>query len=287
MGSHVENQILSAAAFFDLDKTVIARSSALAFGRPFYDEGLIGRADMLRGAYAHLVFRLAGASPEQMQRMRAYVSRLCRGWPVEQVRQIIDDTLHDLLGAHIYAEAASLIADHRARGHDIVIVSSSGREMVEPIGALLDADHVIATRMAEQDGRYTGEIEFYAYGESKAEAIRGLAARRGYDLSASYAYSDSITDLPMLEAVGHPYAVNPDRALRKAAASREWPVLVFHRAVPLRGRLRHRPVVAATATATVVAAAAGLYWYANRRRDGAGLGPPRRPAPGARACAVR
>ena len=97
--------------------------------------------------------------------------------------------------------------------------------MVEPIGEMLGVDRVVATRMVTADGRYTGEIEFYAYGENKAEAMRAAGrGEGGYDLADCYAYSDSITDLPMLSAVGHPTAVNPDRALRKAALERGWPV---------------------------------------------------------------
>ena len=116
----------------------------------------------------------------------------------------------------------------------MIIVSTSGQEMVAPIGALLGASSVIATRMEVADGHYTGQVEFYAYGEAKAEQVRALAAERGYSLPLCYAYSDSVTDLPMLEIVGHPRAVNPDRALRKIAQQRGWPVLTFsaHRAAP-------------------------------------------------------
>ena len=152
--------------------------------------------------------------------------------------EIVAETLHELIDPIIYDEAATLIEEHHLAGRDVVIVSSSGAEVVEPIGEMLGADHVIATRMVVEDGRYTGEIEYYAYGENKATAIRELAEREGYDLARCYAYSDSVTDLPMLEAVGHPYAVNPDRALRKEARRRDWPVLVFTRPVRLRDRLR-------------------------------------------------
>jgi phosphoserine phosphatase len=125
--------------------------------------------------------------------------------------------------------------------------------------------------MVVRDGRYTGEIEFYAYGRHKADGLRELAAERGYDLAESYAYSDSITDVPMLEAVGHPYAVNPDRALRRIANEREWPTLTFSNAVPLRERLAgmrpEHPVVSATVVGAGVAAA-GLVWYASKKRTG-------------------
>jgi hypothetical protein len=109
----------------------------------------------------------------------------------------------------------------------VVIVSTSGKEVVAPIGVLLGVSSVIATRMEVTDGHYTGLVEFYAYGEAKAEQVRMLAAERGYSLPHCYAYSDSVTDLPMLEIVGNPRAVNPDRALRRIAQRRGWPVLTF------------------------------------------------------------
>src|SRR5664279_358159 len=201
------------AAFFDLDKTIIAKSSVLAFGKPFYQSGLLNRRAVLRSAYAQFVFALAGADEDQIERMRAYLTSMCAGWDVAQVRDIVSETLHEIIDPIVYNEAVELIGMHKAAGRDVVIVSSSGEEVVAPIGAMLGADHVIATRMAVSDGKYTGEIDFYAYAENKALAIRDLAAARGYELSDCFAYSDSATDLPMLAAVGRPTAVNPDRAL--------------------------------------------------------------------------
>jgi len=182
------------------------------------------------------------------------------------VQDIVRETLHDIVDPLVYAEAADLIEEHRAAGREIVIVSSSGAEMVEPIGEMLGVDRVIATRMIVADGRYTGEIEFYAYGDNKAEAIRAVAAERGYDLADCYAYSDSITDLPMLSAVGHPTAVNPDRALRKVALERGWPVLQFVRPVSMRTRFSAPPTPVVTGAAMGVGAAVvGLAWYARHR----------------------
>jgi HAD superfamily hydrolase (TIGR01490 family) len=267
----VETQPLKrTAAFFDLDKTVIAKSSTLAFSRSFYHGGLINRRAVLKSAYAQFVYLAGGADHDQMERMRQYLSSMCTGWDVQQVREIVAETLHDLIDPLIYDEAATLVEDHHMAGRDVVIVSSSGAEVVEPIGEMLGADRVIATRMVVEDGRYTGDIEYYAYGETKAAAIKDMAAAEGYDLSRCYAYSDSVTDLPMLETVGHPYAVNPDRALRREAANRGWPILVFSRPVSLRQRVPNisvpsRPVLAATAIGAGVAAA-GLVWYATRRR---------------------
>ena len=257
------------AAFFDLDKTIIAKSSVLAFGRPFYQGGLINRRAVLRSAYAQFVFALAGADSDQIERMRAYLTSMCTGWDVAQVREIVSETLHDIIDPIVYDEAVELIGMHKAAGRDVVIVSTSGEEVVAPIGAMLGADDVVATQMVVDDGHYTGEISRYAFGPEKAVAIGELAAARGYDLAASYAYSDSATDVPMLESVGHPYAVNADRALRKIALEREWPLLTFSNAVPLRERISglrpEHPVTAASVVGAGVAAA-GIAWYAARRR---------------------
>jgi HAD superfamily hydrolase (TIGR01490 family) len=254
------------AAFFDLDKTIIARSSSLAFGKPFYKGGLINRGAVLRSAYAQFVYLLGGADHDQMERMRAYLQELCAGWPVDQVRGIVAETVHELIDPTIYEEAVQLIADHHAAGRDVVIVSTSGSEVVEPIGDILGADHVVATRMVVSEGKYTGEIAFYAYADAKAAAVRELAERHGYDLAGSYAYSDSVTDLPMLAEVGNPFAVNPDKALRAEAVRRGWPVLDFATPVALRRRRAQDLPPRRVALATVgAAAAAGVVWYAGRR----------------------
>jgi len=225
------------AAFFDLDKTIIARSSTLAFSRPFYEGGLLTRRAVLRSAYANFMFGAQGADHDQLERMRAYLTDLVTGWDVETVRQAVRETLHAIINPLVYDEAVALIEEHRAAGRDVVIISASGSEVVEPIGELLGVDHVIATTLVEKDGRYTGDVDFYAYGPNKAVAMERLAQERGYDLTESYAYSDSETDAPMLRAVGHPFAVNPDKALRKIAEENSWPILVFRNPVSLRRRL--------------------------------------------------
>src|ERR687883_502815 len=258
--------VTRAAAFFALEKTVIAKSSALAFGRPFFHGGLINRRAVLKSAYAQFVFSLAGADAQQMDRLRAQITAMCTGWDVATVHEIVGETLHEIVDPLVYAEAADLIEEHRAAGREIVIVSSSGAEVVEPIGEMLGVDRVVATRMVTEGGRYTGEIEFYAYGENKAAAAREVAAEGGYDLADCYAYSDSVTDLPMLAEVGHPTAVNPDRALRKAALERGWPVREFTRPVSMRSRFSVPPAPVVTGAAVGVGAAVvGLAWYARHR----------------------
>lgn len=254
------------AAFFDLDKTVIAKSSTLAFSRPFFQEGLINRRAVLKSAYAQFVFMLAGADADQMDRMRAHITSLCTGWDVEQVNAIVEETLHDIVDPLVYKEATQLIAEHQELGHDVVFLSASGEEVVTPIAKLLGATHSAGTRMVVSEGRYTGEVEFYCSAENKATAARWTAEQHGYDLAECRAYSDSVTDLPLLEAVGHPTVVNPDRGLRKEASQRGWPTLAFEHPVSLRARIPTPSGTAVTAAAVSMgaAAAAGAAWYGLR-----------------------
>lgn len=256
------------AAFFDLDKTIIAKSSTLAFSKPFFAQGLISRRTVLKSSYAQFLFLLSGADHDQMDRMRNHLTDMCSGWDVQQVKSIVAETLHDIVNPLVFAEAADLIAGHKLCGRDVVVVSASGEEIVAPIARALGATHAMATQMVVKDGKYTGEVAFYCYGQGKVQAIRELAAREGYSLQHCYAYSDSITDLPMLDMVGHPTAVNPDRALRKEAAARGWPVLVFSRPVSLRERLPapSRAAVVTTAALGVSALAAGAAAYSLVRR---------------------
>ena len=261
-------QPVRTAAFFDLDKTVIAKSSTLAFSKPFFDQGLLNRRAVLKSSYAQFLFLMSGADHDQMDRMRSYVTNMCTGWDVEQVKSIVGETLHDIVNPLVFAEAAELIADHKLCGRDVVVVSASGEEIVAPIARALGATHAMATRMVVEDGKYTGEIAFYCYGEGKVAAIRELAAREGYALEHCYAYSDSSTDLPMLQAVGHPAVVNPDRALRKEAVARGWPVLDFSKPVSLRDRIPapSGAAMATTAAVGVSALAAGALTYSLLRR---------------------
>lgn len=256
------------AAFFDLDKTIIAKSSTLAFSKPFFAGGLINRRSVLRSAYAQFVFALSGADADQMAKMRAYLTELSSGWDVQTVRDIVADTLRSIVDPLVYGEAVDLIALHHSLGRDVVIISASGTEVVEPIGALLGADRVIATRLVEEAGHYTGEIEFYAYGEGKAEAMQELANEYGYDLAASYAYSDSETDIPMLQAVGHAHAVNPDKVLRRAAMENEWPILQFARPVALKSKMPLRSTPSRVAAGAFLAGAvtAGIVARQVRKR---------------------
>jgi HAD superfamily hydrolase (TIGR01490 family) len=262
------------AAFFDLDKTVIARASMVAFGLPLYRGGLITHRTLLRALYAQLIYLQLGASEEKLDRIRESVLRLTRGWPQARVREIVAEALEQTVEPIIYAEAADLIEEHKAAGRMVVIVSASPEELVEPLGRYLGADRVIASRARlDEGGRYTGHMEFYAYGEFKAEAMRALAESENLDLAGSFAYTDSYTDLPMLEAVGHPVAVNPDRILGRWAREHEFEVARFVQPVRLRDRVRGRfsvaqpkPAIAATAAAVALSAgASAVAWWLGSR----------------------
>ncbi|MGH9118609.1 MAG: HAD family hydrolase [Acidimicrobiales bacterium] len=265
------------AAFFDLDKTVIARASMVAFGRPLYREGLISRWILLRALYGQLVYLYVGADQERIHRMRDSVLALTKGWHQDHVRQIVRETLLEVVEPIVFDEAVALMRQHQAEGRRVFIVSASPEEIVEPLAEHLGADEVIATRSkVDDEGRYTGAVDFYSYGPYKAEAIRALADERGIDLAGSYAYSDSATDLPMLEVVGHPVAVNPDRELARAARDREWEIRWFTHRVRLRDRV---PMPQAKHTAAVgggLAAVAGglVVWWLLRREPAAQAPPP-------------
>lgn len=266
------------AAFFDLDKTIVARSSPLALGRSFLKQGLIGRGTLLRSVYAQLLFNLFGADEDKMERMRVEAAKLTAGWEAEKVRQVVTEVLEEVISPLIYAEALDLMHDHRAAGRLICIVSSSPEEIVEPLARMLRADRWIATKPTIEDGKYTGELDFYAYGTHKAEAIRELGDDLGIYLDTSFAYSDSVTDLPMLEAVGNPVAVNPDRELRRIAVANGWTIETFRNPVPLRTRLPRLPRVQVgqvqlrarlsepALVGMAVASVAVVAWWAARRR---------------------
>jgi HAD superfamily hydrolase (TIGR01490 family) len=255
-----------AAAFFDLDKTIIAKSSALAFSRPFYEGGLLTRRAVLRSAYAQFFFAIGGADHDQLEKMRAYLTAMVKGWDAQVVRQVVSETLHEVIDPLVHDEAVDLIEQHHAAGRDVVIVSASGIEIVEPIGRLLGADHVVASQLVIEDGKYSGAVDHYVYGPNKAKAMRALAEERGYDLDASYAYSDSETDAPMLEIVGHPFAVNPDKGLRRLAEERHWPILSFSRSTPLRHRLGIDNRTAFAVAAALATATALVIFSVARRR---------------------
>ena len=256
------------AAFFDLDKTVIAKSSVLAFGRPFYREGLLSRRAIVKSAYAQVIFMLVGADEAKMDQVRVAMLAMIRGWNQRHVAEIVRETLNEVVIPIIFKEALDLIAEHHDAGREVVLVSSAPEEVVWPLGEHLGVDDVIATRPeVDADGNYTGELAFYGYGPHKAEAVRAMAAVKGIDLDASFAYSDSITDEPMLRAVGHPVAVNPDRDLRRLARAEGWEVRNFAKPIRLRDRVSGRDSAWAASGAIVAAGAGAAVWWWIRHRE--------------------
>jgi HAD superfamily hydrolase (TIGR01490 family) len=262
------------AAFFDLDKTVIAKASMVAFGGPLRRAGMINRRLMARAVWSGLVFHYLGADEHRMRRFRESALRVTRGWERDTIATLVAETLTDVIDPIVYAEALELIRDHRAAGRLVFLVSASPEEIVRPLGVYLGVDRVIASRARLDDlGRYTGEVEFYAYGPYKAEAVEEVAEELQLDLAACYAYSDSITDVPLLRTVGNPVVVNPDRDLARVARAEGWPVLNFRHGVPLRERVPLPPpgrLAMGAAIAGGVAAGGLLGWWIVARRPGPG-----------------
>jgi HAD superfamily hydrolase (TIGR01490 family) len=258
------------AAFFDLDKTVIAKASMVAFGPPLYRAGMISRSLVARALWSQFIFQQLGADEERMRKFRESALRITRGWDQARISTIVRDTLTEVIDPIVYDEALDLIREHQAAGRRVYIISASPEEIVAPLALYLGVDEAIASRAKlDEDGRYTGEVEFYSYGPFKADAIVEAARLHDIDLSESYAYSDSATDLPMLEIVGHPVVVNPDRELARVARARGWEVRQFRNGVPLRERVNMPPparTAAGVASVVIVVAAVAGGWWLWRRR---------------------
>lgn len=260
------------AAFFDLDKTVISRSSVFAVGLPIYREGMLNRRVLLLGIYRQILYSLFGADEATMDRAREDMLRVTEGWNQAKVVSIVEDVLETVIGPIVYTEALEAIAEHRRAGRRVYIVSSSPEEIVRPLGRFVGVDDVVATRAEVRDGVYTGRLDFYCYGQAKATRIAQLAESEKFDLSRSWAYSDSITDVPMLAEVGNPVAVNADRKLKREARARGWTVVRWQRRMLVRRRIS-TPIPKAAlgvgiTTAFGTAAAAALWWLRRPASDG-------------------
>ena len=214
---------MTAAAFFDLDRTLLRRSSALALAPAFRRRGIITRRMMIEAAAWQLLFIVRGASHEAVRRAAVDGLLLLRGHTPEDMRELVAESMETVLRPLVYAQSLDLVERHRNRGEPVYIVSATLQEIVQAIAEDLGFDGALGTVCEVVDGAYTGKAIRALHAEAKADCIRSL----DHDLAASTAYSDSHTDLPFLEAVGHPVAVNPDRRLRKIAAARAWPILEF------------------------------------------------------------
>ncbi|MFT4744560.1 MAG: HAD superfamily hydrolase (TIGR01490 family) [Nonlabens sp.] len=247
------------AAFFDLDRTLISGSSAVDFGIAAWRNKLIPGSALIRDAGGAIAFRLAGASDEKSVSTRDRLLGAVKGIRQDDLLALNEEIIPRVL-SKVRPESKGLIDMHHEAGRDCFIVSASPVELVEPLARALGMQGGIGTRPATIDGVYTGELDGpFCYGDGKRIIIEKIAASRGYDLQLSYGYSDSASDLPMLELVGHPVAVNPDSPLEAVAHQRGWPVVVF---------ARKRKQVVRSTTASVSAVALGVGTYALGRRHG-------------------
>ncbi|MCB1247095.1 MAG: HAD-IB family hydrolase [Acidimicrobiia bacterium] len=253
-----------AAAFFDLDRTIIGGSSVFTFGWVAYRRGFVPTRQLVNDAVNAVMFKFAGASDDKTEAVKQRILEAIEGVEVTTLTELADEIIPRLLDG-VRREARGLIDLHADAGRDTYIVSASPVEIVARFAEEMGMTGGLGTVSEVVDGVYTGDLaEPFCYGEGKADAVRRIAAEQGYDLSRSYAYTDSAGDLPMLEAVGHPVAVNPDRALETVAFHRGWPVVEF-------SRTKKKVIKRTTAGvgATVLAATA----YVVGRRQGRRLGP--------------
>lgn len=251
---------MRAAAFFDLDRTLIRRSSALALAGPFQERGLIGRKQLAKAAAWQVLFAARGAGAETVRKAAEDGLMLLKDLEVEEMRMLVGEAMETALKPLVYREPLDLLKRHRERGERVYIVSAALQEIVDPLADELGFDGAVGSLCEVVDGRYTGRSLRACHGPGKADAVRELAAAEEIDLAASTAYSDSHTDLPFLEAVGRPVAVNPDRELRRIARERGWPMLTFSDPLYPAARRRLRPALLGLPLALGAAV-----WAARRR----------------------
>jgi len=218
---------VAAAAFFDLDRTLIKRSSVLALAGTFRRRGLISRLDLVKSTFWQVLFVLRGASAERVRSAAEDGMKILNGFSVQEMQQLVGGAMETVLRPLVYEEPLRLVQQHRERGERVYIVSATLQEIVQHIADDLGFDGAIGSTCEIVDGAYTGRTLRAAHGVGKANAVHALAVAEDLDLAESTAYSDSYSDVPFLEAVGHPVAANPDRKLRRIAAERGWPVVDF------------------------------------------------------------
>ncbi len=236
----IETADKKTAAFFDLDRTIIAKAAMGAFKSPLLSHGLLTRRAVISILVGEIIYLHLGATRVRIEHFGKSGVKLVKGRKQSEISAAVEEVLNKVVEPIIYAEALELIESHKKRGHLVVLVSASPEEIVKPLAKLLNADITIASRAhVDSEGYYTGSIDFLAIGTKKADAIIELADKIGIDLAKSHAFSDSITDLPMLEIVGHPVAINPDRALEKLAEIRGWDIDEFEQPINLSLRIKN------------------------------------------------
>ena len=240
-----------AAAFFDLDKTLMAGSSGIFFARAAYETGMISRARLARDAYENLRYRLRGSTDDRADEVRRRVGEMIAGVRVRDLERLSPRVLAGVL-PRLYPEMLARAYAHQDAGVPVYILTAASQEMADLLAHVLAFDGGLGSRSEIVDGCYTGRPAGpFNYREGKVVSMREVAEREGIDLAASYAYSDSESDLPMLRAVRHAVVVNPDADLRRIAGEEGWEVLHLD-------RLGRRLKVLAGAGALAALAALGM-----------------------------
>ena len=220
---------LRPAAFFDLDKTLMAGSSGIFFARAAYETGMISRRRLARDVYENLRFRLRGSTDDRADEVRKRVGEMIAGVRVRDLQRLSPRVLAGVL-PRLYPEMLARAYAHQDAGMPVYILTAASQEMADLLAHVLAFDGGLGSRSEIVDGRYTGRPAGpFNYREGKVLSMRELADREGIDLEASYAYSDSESDLPMLRAVRHAVVVNPDAELRRIAGEEGWEVLHLDR----------------------------------------------------------
>ena len=234
-----------AAAFFDLDKTLMAGSSGMHFARVAARHGIVSRRQVLRWGRDHLRYRLRGASDEETAQILKVARELITGVSAVELERMGAETMASIL-PRVYPQMLDELYRHQDDGRLTFIVSAAGDGLVSTLARLLGADGGIGTRYeVDAEGKFSGRLDGpFVYGPGKVDAMELIAAEHGIDMEASYAYSDSASALPMLRAVGNPVAVNPDAALAAAAREGGWQVMRFE-------KLGRRLAIAGTGLAAV------------------------------------
>jgi HAD superfamily hydrolase (TIGR01490 family) len=238
--------VAKAAAFFDLDRTLMAGSSGLHWARAAYRAGLVSRRQMSSDAWANVKFRLRGSTDEETEAVKDRLGEFLEGRRVKELERLGPQVLAGVL-PRLYDRMLQTAYDHQDEGRPVYIVTAATQDMAETLAGVLGFDGAAGSKLEKRDGFYTGRFDGpFCYGEGKPIRMREIAERDGIDLAQSWAYSDSASDLPMLRAAGHAVVVNPDPELTRVAREEGWDVMRFE---TLGRRLKIGAAVAAAAAA--------------------------------------
>ena len=215
------------AALFDLDKTLLDASSGQLYARYLHRQGKIGQRELATVAWWVV---LSGLGFLDMQEVIPRLLADSAGDDEQEMRSSCDRWFADDVAPHVTERGRQRVADHEAQGHVLGIVSGSTQFVVRPMAAYLGIPgQYVCTHLESENGRLTGKVvPPLCYGEGKVVWAERFAVEYDVDLAASFFYTDSISDLPLLERVGHPVAVNPDLRLRRLARKRDWPIELFY-----------------------------------------------------------